>query len=81
MLKTTVATQLEECILKHCTGGPRYIRTFYLRFHIYAIKIMAFQRNLSSNIPKLLVSLYANLLYVSQFFKSLSIAYNEGPLY
>ncbi len=32
-------------------GGPRYMWTFYLRFHVYAIKIMAFQRNLSSNGP------------------------------
>ncbi len=29
----------------------------------------------------LLASLYANSLYASQFFRSLSIAYNEGRLY
>jgi len=57
------------------------MRTFYLRFRVYAIKIMAFQRNVSPNLPMLLVSLYANSLYASQFFRSLSIAYNEGRLY
>jgi len=57
------------------------MRTFYLRFRIYAIKIMAFQRNVSSNLPMLLVSLYANLLYASKFFRSLSLAYNEVRLY
>jgi len=65
---------------KH-TGDPRYMRTFYLPFHIYVIKIMAYQRNISSNLPMLLVSLYANSLYASQFFGSLSIEYNEGRLY
>jgi len=52
------------------------MRTCYLRFCVYAIKIMGFQRSVSSNLPMLLVSLYA-----SQFFRSLSIAYNEGRLY
>jgi len=60
--------------LKHLSflhkGGPCYMQTFYLQFFVYAIKIMAFQsfqRNISSNLPMLLVSLYANLLYASQF--------------
>ncbi len=50
------------------TGSPRYMRTFYLRFHVYAIEIMAFLRNISSYLPMLLVSLYANLLYANHFF-------------
>ncbi len=57
------------------------MRTFYLRFCIYSTKIMAFQRNVSSNLPMKLVWLYANLLYSNQFFRSLSIAYNKGCLY
>ncbi len=28
-------------VTKDNTGGPRYLRTFYLRFRLYAIKIMA----------------------------------------
>jgi len=51
----------------HNTGGPRYMRTFYLQFCVYAIKITVFHRNISSNLPILLVSLYANSLYSSQF--------------
>ena len=57
------------------------MRTFYLRFHVYAIEIMAFLRNVSSYLPMLLVSLYANSLYAKHFFRSLSIAYNEVHLY
>jgi len=65
------------------TGGPRYLRTFYLRFHLYVIKIMAFQRNASSNLPMLLVSLYANSLYAIQFLGPYlsHIMTNEGRLY
>jgi len=63
------------------TVGPRYMPTFYLRFCIYAIEIMAFQRKVSFNLPMLLVSLYANSYYASQFFRSLSIAYNKDHLY
>ncbi len=63
------------------TGGPRYMRTFYLRFRVYAIEIMAYLRNVSSYLPMLLVSLYANSLYANHFFRSLSIAYNEVHLY
>ncbi len=70
------ATILGTLCNHYDTGGPRYMQTFYVRFRVYAIKIMAFQRNVSSNLPMLLVSLYA-----SQFFRSLSIAYNEGRLY
>jgi len=32
------------------TGGPRYMRSFYLRFHVYAIEKLAFFWNLSSNL-------------------------------
>ncbi len=49
------------------TDGPHYMWTFYLRFQVYAIEIMAFQRDESSNLHMLLVSLYANLLYANQF--------------
>ncbi len=66
---------------KHSTGGLRYMWTFYLQFRVYSIKIMAFQRNVSSNLQMLLVSLYAKSLYACQFFMSLPIAYNEGCLY
>ena len=58
------------------TESPRYLRSFYLRFRVYAIELSAFQRNVTSNLPMFQVSLYAN-----HFFKSLSIAYNEGYLY
>ncbi len=63
------------------TGGPRYMQTFYLRFREYAIEIMPFQRNITSYLPMLLVSLYANSFYANHFFRSLSIAYNEVRLY
>ncbi len=48
------------------TSNPRYMRIFYLQFHVYAIEIMAFQRNTSSNSPLLYVLVYANLLYANQ---------------
>jgi hypothetical protein len=57
------------------------MRTFYLRFCVYAIEIMAYLRSISSYLPMLLVSLYADLLYANHFFRSLSIAYNEVHLY
>ena len=63
------------------TGGPHYMRTFCLQFHVYAIKIMAFLRDVSSYLPMLLVSLYGNSLCANHFFRSLSIAYNEVHLY
>ncbi len=28
--------------LFECTGGPRYMRSFYLRFRVYAIEKLAF---------------------------------------
>ncbi len=31
------------------TGGPRYTRTLYLRFQVYAVDIMEFQRHATSN--------------------------------
>ena len=37
--------------------------------------------NLSSNLHSSLILSYVNLLYVSLFFLSLSLAYNEGHLY
>jgi len=58
--------------------GPWYMQTFYLQFCIYAIENMAFQRNVCFNLPKQLVLLFANLLYTKQFFRSLSMAYNEA---
>lgn len=62
------------------SGGPRYMLTFYLQFFVFAIKIMAFHM-VSSYFPILLVSLYVNSFYAGQFFRSLSIPYNEGHLY
>jgi hypothetical protein len=57
------------------------MRSFYLRFRVYAIGIWAFLRNLSPNLLVTLVFLYANSLYASLIFWSLSIAYNEVQLY
>ncbi len=39
------------CILvgNHCTGGPRYMQTFYLQFRVHAIQKCPFFWNLSSN--------------------------------
>ena len=45
--------------------GPYYKGTFYLRFCVHAIEIMAFQRNVSSNLPILLVPLHTNSLYTN----------------
>jgi len=49
------------------TGGPRYMRSFYLWFRIYAIQKWPFFWNLSSNYQSSLVFLYANSLYASLF--------------
>ncbi len=48
---------------------------------VSAIAYWPFLWNVSSNLQSFLVFLYANLLYASQFFWSLSIAYNEVQLY
>ncbi len=64
-----------------CTGGPRYMKPFYLRFHVYAIEKWPFSWNLSSTLQLFLVFLYANLLYASLFLESLSLAYKEVRLY
>ena len=58
------------------TGGPRYMRSVFLWFRVHAIEILVFQRSLTSNSPKLLVSCYANLLYANLFVFS----YNGGNL-
>jgi len=63
------------------TGGPRYMRTFYLRFRVYSIPKWPFFCNLTSNLQSSLVFLYANSLYSSLFLESLSLAYNEVHLY
>jgi len=65
----------------HSTGGPPYMRSFYLRFHVYAIQKWPFFWNLSSNYQSSLVFLYANSLYASLFLQSLSLAYNKVHLY
>ncbi len=64
-----------------CTGGPRYMRSFYLQFRVYAIENRPFLRNFSPNLQASLVFLYANSLYASLIFWSLSLAYNEVHLY
>jgi len=63
------------------TGGPRYMRPFYLRFHVYAIEKWPFSWNLSINVQLSLVFLYSKLLYASLFLESLSLAYNKVHLY
>ncbi len=68
------------------TGGPRYMRSFYLRFRISAISHicdpeMTFFWNISSNYQSSLIFLCANSLYASLFLESLSLAYNEVQLY
>jgi hypothetical protein len=63
------------------TGGPRFMRSFYLQIRIYAIENDPYLYNLSSNLYSSLVFLYANLLYASHILQSLSIAYNEVRLY
>jgi len=67
--------------LNLCTGGPHYMRSFYLRIHVYAIGKWPFFWNLSSNLQWSFVFLYANSLYASIFVESLSLAYNEVHLY
>jgi len=57
------------------------MRSFYLRFRVYAIRKWPFFWNLSSNWQSSLVFLYANSLYGSLFLESLSLAYNEVQLY
>jgi len=57
------------------------MRSFYLRFRVYAIQKWPFFWNLSSNYQSALVFLYANSLYASLFLESLSLAYNEVQLY
>jgi len=46
-LECKVQTQFKEC---YNTGGPRYMRSFYLQFRIYAIQKWPFFWNLSSNL-------------------------------
>ncbi len=59
------------------TGGPRYMRSFYLWIRVSAIENWPFFCNLSPNLQSFLVFLYANSLYTSLIFRSLSIANNE----
>ncbi len=61
------------------TGGTRYMRSFYLRF--MQLKNSLFFWNLSSNLQRLFVFLYANSLYASIFLESQSLEYNEVHLY
>jgi hypothetical protein len=63
-------------ILIWYTGGPLYMRSFYLRIRVSAIANWPFFWNLSPNLQSFLVFLYASLI-----FWSLSIAYNEVQLY
>ncbi len=56
------------------TGGPRYMRSFYLRIRVFAIANWPYLWNLSPNLQSDLIFLYANSLYASQIFWSLSIA-------
>jgi len=49
------------------------MRSFYLRFHVYATFC-----NISSNLQSSLVFLYANSLYASIYYRSVSLQYNEG---
>jgi len=58
------------------TGSPRYMRSFYLRFRVYAIQKWPLFWNLSSDLQLSLVFLYASL-----FLESLSLEYNEFYLY
>jgi hypothetical protein len=43
------------------------MRTFYLRFRVYAIKIIAFQRNASSNLPMQLVLVISEFVIFKPF--------------
>jgi len=47
------------------------MRSFYLRFRVYAIQKWPFSWNLSSNLQSSLVFLYANSLYASLFLRSI----------
>ncbi len=76
MLKSKV-----DAYVFSCTGGPRYMRSFYLRFRVYAIQKWHFFWNLSSNYQSSLVFLDSNSLYSSLFLESLSLEYNEVQLY
>jgi len=90
LLQTTSGTRTKcweplrisfEFSMNACTGGPRYMRSFYLRFCVYATQKWPFFWNLSSNNQSSLVFLYANSLYASLFLESLALAYNEVQLY
>jgi hypothetical protein len=51
----------------YSTGCARYMRTFYLRLGIHAIEVMAFHRDIFSNLLMLLVSLYYQLTILIYF--------------
>jgi len=67
-------------------GGPRHLRSYYLRFQVYATENWLFFWNLSPSLQSSLdffmgtPFLYANLSYAIIYFWSLSIAYYEGHL-
>jgi len=48
----------------YCKGGPRYMRSFYLWFHIYATENWLFFQNLSSS------SVFLNLLGFMSWLKT-----------
>ena len=79
--KYKLKLNLNYSFLETNTGGPRYMQSFYLRFHVYATQNWPFFWNPSSNLHSSLVFLYAISLYASLFFQSLSLTYNEGHLY
>ncbi len=49
-LAKKVLLPLVEVIPFGGTGGPRYMRSFYMRFRVYAIEKWPFFWNLSSNL-------------------------------
>ena len=55
------------------------MRSFYLRFRVHGTENWPYFGNISTNLQSSLFYLYA--LYASKFFRSLSLAYNEGNLY
>jgi hypothetical protein len=57
------------------------MRSFYLRFRLYAIQKWPFFLEPILLFTVILVFLYANSLYASLFLESLSLAYNEVQLY
>ena len=63
------------------TGGPRYMRFFLSAILRICDRELSIFWNLSSNLQSSLVILYANPLYASIFFWSLSLPYNEGNVY